>query len=105
MENIISEILEIDEKAREKLAEADSERNKIIADARAEEARMLEESLKSAEARVAEIEKEEAEKTKLRLIELDAERDAEIKRLDRIFEERKEEWEEKIFQLLLEDST
>lgn len=101
MENIIKSILEIDQQARDKIAKAERERNRIIADAKAEEEQLLEMKIKEADDKLAGIKADEQAKADVKLAEIEAERDSEIKRLNQVFEEKHEEWQEKIFKAII----
>lgn len=102
MDNIIAAILDIETNARNKISAAEVEKNSIIADAKAEEERILNESIMEADEKLkkqAEKEKTEAEK---KLSEIDASKRCEIDRLNRVYDERHTEWENKIYSAIID---
>lgn len=100
-ENIIQSILEIDKTASEKLAEAEKQRNLIIADAKEQQEKIIESRIKAADETLKEIgEKEKAEADK-KLEAINAEGDKEIARLKDVYENRHEKWEEDIFHAIV----
>lgn len=95
--SIISSILEIDRSAKEKLAEAEDRKNRIIADAKAEEERIIGERVKNADETLKKLEEEEKRKADEKLSAINAEGEKELKRLEEVYEARHEKWEEQIF--------
>lgn len=99
--NIITSILEIDKKAKEKIAEAEQQKNKIIADAKAEEECIINSKVNAADEKLKELEKEEQRKADERLAEINKEKNEEIKRLDAVYEAKHGEWEDKIYNAII----
>ena len=95
--SIISSILEIDRSAKEKLAEAEDRKNRIIADAKAEQERIIGERVKNADETLKKLEEEEKRKADEKLSAINAEGEKELKRLEEVYEARHEKWEEQIF--------
>lgn len=97
MENVIAGILEIENKAKERLEEAEKMKNKIIADAKAERENMLKNKIKEAEEKLGRMDSEEKKRAEDRLAEIERNKKNEISRLDRIFDEKRSVWEDEIF--------
>lgn len=95
--SIISSILEIDRSAKEKLAEAEDRKNRIIADAKAEEERIIGDRVKNADETLRKLEEEEKRKADEKLSAINAEGEKELERLEKVYEARHNEWEEQIF--------
>ncbi len=104
MENIITSILEIEQNAKERLEEAEKKRNQIIADAKAEEENLIKAKIKEAEEKIGQIDSEEKKKTDEKLAEIENSRLEEIKRIDDIYNERHEKWENDIFNAIITGS-
>lgn len=101
MENVIAGILEIENKAKERLEEAEKMKNKIIADAKAERENMLKIKIKEAEEKLGRMDSEEKKRAEERLEEIEQSRKDEIKRLDEIFNEKRGVWEDEIFAAII----
>ena len=97
MENVIASILEIENNAKSRLAEAEKKRNRIIADAKAEQENMVAAKIRDAEKRLGEIDSEEKKKAEEKLAEIEKLKDDEIRRLDSVFEKQRGKWEDEIF--------
>ena len=76
MENVIAGILEIENKAKERLEEAEKMKNKIIADAKAERENMLKIKIKEAEEKLGRMDSEEKKRAEERLEETEKARSA-----------------------------
>ena len=72
-ENIIQSILEIDKSASEKLAEAEKQRNLIIAGAKEQQEKIIESRIKAADATLKEIEEKEKAEADKKLEAINAE--------------------------------
>jgi hypothetical protein len=95
-ENIISDIIEIDEQAKDKMSEADKKRIQIIASAKTERDEIIADKLKKTQEKLAAIENNENQKAvdKNKLTEQNKE--AELTRIDNIFAEKSEGWIDEI---------
>ncbi len=100
-ENIIKNILEIDKNAKAKINEAENSYSKIIAEAKAEKKRIVNDGIKEAEKSLKKLEDDERRRTDAELDRLKAKRDEETARLERIFEAHHAEWEENIFRAVI----
>lgn len=101
MENVILGILEIEKNAKARLAEAENEKNKIIADARKEREKIIRARVREAEKKLDQIGSEEKKEADKRLAEIEALKNDEIKRLNKTFEERRKQWEDDIFNAVI----
>ena len=99
--NIITSILEIDQKAKDKITQAEQMKNKIIADAKAEEERIINSKVHDADEKLRLIEEEEKKKSQAHLIEIEKKKSEEIEKLNSVYEERHEDWEENIFKAII----
>lgn len=97
MDNIISNILDIDKSARDKISAAEADKNRILAQAKTEEERIINERLKQTDDMMKKIEEDEKAQTDAKIAEIEKNKNDEILRLDRIYSERHENWENKIF--------
>lgn len=95
--NIIASILEIEQNAQKRLEEAEKKKNQLIADAKAEEEKLINEKISKVENDLKKIELEEQKKTDEKLAEIEKRKEEEIKRLDEVFEKNHTEWENSIF--------
>ncbi|MCD7731646.1 MAG: hypothetical protein LUI05_09170 [Oscillospiraceae bacterium] len=99
--NIIQSILEIDRSAKEKLAAAEEQKNKIVADAEKEKKRIIDDKIKSAGNALKHLEESEKSKADEKMSEISAEREKEIERLNKIYDARHEEWEDNILRSVI----
>lgn len=97
MDNVINSILNIDSEAKRRLTEAEAKRNQIIADARAEEERIVSECITEADKRLKAIEDNERAEADRKSAAVTAERDKEIARLNEVFEKNHQAWENEIY--------
>lgn len=100
-ENIIQSILDIDKSASEKLAEAEKQRNLIIADAKEQQEKIIESRIKAADETLKEIEEKEKAEADKKLEAINAEGEKEIGRLKDVYENRHGNWEEDIFHAIV----
>lgn len=100
-ENIIQSILEIDKSASEKLAEAEKQRNLIIAGAKEQQEKIIESRIKAADETLKEIEGKEKAEADKKLEAINAEGEKEIERLKDVYENRHGSWEENIFHAIV----
>ena len=101
MDNIITNILEIEQNAKNRLAEAEQKRNQIIADAKAEEENIINAKIKEANDKIEKINFEEKQKADKKLTEIEQSRISEINRLDTIYNEQHSKWEDEIFNSII----
>lgn len=101
MDNIITNILEIEQNAKNRLAEAEQKRNQIIADAKAEEENIINAKIKEANDKIEKINFEEKQKADKKLTEIEQSRISEISRLDTIYNEQHSKWEDEIFNSII----
>lgn len=101
MDNIIDSILDIDSGATSRLKEAEDKKNRIIADARAEEEKIIGSCVEEAEKRLKALEDRERSDADKRVAEVRKNRDGEIAKLDGIYEKKHSEWESKLFSAVI----
>lgn len=101
MENVIASILEIEQNAKERLEEAEKKKNQLIADAKAEQERLIKEKIKEADEKLDKMSMEEKKKAEERLAEIEESTKMEMTRLDKVFEKSREKWEDEIFNAII----
>ncbi len=101
MENIIKSILEIDQMAKDKIYKAESERNRIIAEAKLEEEQIAFNKIREADRKLEDLIADEKYKAEAKLAEIDTELKSETKRLDDAFAAHNREWQENIFNAIV----
>lgn len=101
MENIISDILKIEESACKRLADAEKESIKIIADAKAEKEALINASLQKAKDRINSSNDKEKSRIEKQLYEIEQNKIAEINRINSIYDAHHTEWENKIFEQII----
>ncbi len=104
MDNIITHILEIDQRAKDKLEDAHQQKENIINSAKAEEERIQSDMQKKVDERLSKVEECEKADSDEKIAELEKEKDLKIKQLDDIFNENRETWVENIVSAVLEQS-
>jgi vacuolar-type H+-ATPase subunit H len=95
-ENIISDIIEIDEMAKDKLSDADKKRIQIIAEAKSERDEIINDKLKATNQKLAAIEKDESTKADFKASVIEENKKDEIEHLDSIFAEKSGEWVDEV---------
>ncbi|MDR0986306.1 MAG: hypothetical protein LBL98_01240 [Ruminococcus sp.] len=100
-ENIISDIIEIDEQAKEKMADADKKRIQIIATAKTERDDIISDKLKKTQEKLALVEKSENEKAEVKNAEIEQNKESELKRVDNIFAEKGKGWVDEIVKAII----
>jgi vacuolar-type H+-ATPase subunit H len=100
-ENIISDIIEIDERAKDKLADADKKRIEIIASAKTERDEIIADKLKKTNEKLAAIEKSETEKADAKNTQIEENQKSEIARIDNIFNEKSSQWVDEIVKAIV----
>ncbi|MDR0903909.1 MAG: hypothetical protein LBM59_04690 [Ruminococcus sp.] len=100
-ENIISDIIEIDERAKDKMADADKKRIQIIASAKTERDEIISDKLKKTHEKLAAIEKSESEKAEGKNAEIEQNKKTEIDRIDSIFAEKGNGWVDEIVKAIV----
>jgi vacuolar-type H+-ATPase subunit H len=100
-ENIISDIIEIDEMAKDKMAEAEKKRIQIIANAKTERDEIISDKLKKTNEKLAGIEKAESEKADAKNNEIEQNKENEIKRIDDIFAQKSGAWTDEIVKAIV----
>ena len=101
MDNIIDSILDIDSDATNRLKEAEDKKNRMIADARAEEEKIIGSCVAEAEKRLKGLEDKERSDADKRVAEVRKNRDEEIAKLDSIYEKKHSQWESELFSAVL----
>ncbi|MBQ2823888.1 MAG: hypothetical protein IJF18_04840 [Oscillospiraceae bacterium] len=101
MDDIISSIIEIDRSAKEKIAEAEKQKKKIVDDAAAERKNLIEGKMKEADERLKKMADDERRLADERFAEINKKCDEGIGRLDEIYNSRHKEWEDKIFNAVI----
>jgi vacuolar-type H+-ATPase subunit H len=100
-ENIISDIIEIDEQAKDKMADADKKRIQIIASAKSERDEIIADKLKKTQEKLAAIEKSENEKAEGKNTEIEQNKQTELARIDNIFAEKGSGWVDEIVKAII----
>lgn len=101
MENVIASILEIEQNAKVRLEEAEKKKNQLIADAKAEQEKLIKEKIKEADEKLNKMSLDEKRKADERLAEIEENKKKEIKRLDKVFENCRQKWEDEIFRAIV----
>lgn len=101
MENIIADILKIENEAQKRLSDAEAECIKIIADAKAEREEIINSKIREAEEKIESINSDEKNKAEKTIAEIEKNKLLEIERIDNIFELKHTEWEENIFNQII----
>ena len=101
MDDIIKSIIEIDRGASKRIEEAEKQKLHIIEEARAEEERMIADTLEAKKAELAELEKEELKKTNARISELMQEKNEKLEAMKASFEKNSDKWSEEIFKAVI----
>ena len=101
MENIIASILEIEQNAKERLEEAEKKKNQLIADAKAEQEKLIKEKIKEADEKLNKMSMDEQKKAEEKLAEIEENTKKEISRLDNVFEKSRKKWEDEIFSAIV----
>ena len=101
MENIIASILDIEQKAKERLEEAEKKKNQLIADAKAEQEKPIKDKIKEADDKLDKMSMEEKRKAEEKLAEIEESTKKEISRLDNVFEKSRQKWEDEIFSAIV----
>jgi len=101
MENIITDILKIESDAQKRLADAEDKCIGIIADAKAEKEKVISLKIEEAKKRIAAINSDERKKAEKKIWEINNNKISEIERIDSIYEVKHSEWEENIFNQII----
>ncbi len=101
MENIVSSILEIEEKAEAKLEAARNKKKMILASAKLEEERLVNEKLSEIDAEISALENTAKSNYELKLAEFESVKNAEFESLKNSYESKHLKWEEEIFSAIL----
>lgn len=99
--SIIANILEIDKNAKDRLAEAENKRNVILAEAKAEEERIIGDKVKAADEKLRQLDEDERRRAEAKIESIKKSGEEEIARLDKVFGERHTMWEDKIFSAVI----
>ena len=103
MENVINRILEIDKEARDRLDEAEKQKKQIFVEAKLEEAKIKEDHIKRADARILEVDATEKKFADEEMEKLEKVKLEQISKLDAIYEQNHISWEQDIFQRIVGD--
>lgn len=101
MENVIASILEIEQDAKKRLEEAEKKKNRLIAEAKAEQENLIKAKIKEADEKLDKMSMDEKKKAEQRLAEIEETKNNEIKRLDKVFEKKRQKWEDEIFSAII----
>lgn len=101
MENVIASILEIEQDAKKRLEEAEKKKNRLIAEAKAEQENLIKAKIKEADEKLDKMSMDEKKKAEQRLAEIEEAQSNEIKRLDKVFEKKRQKWEDEIFNAII----
>lgn len=97
MGNVIKDILEIDEKARQMITDAERKKDRIIREAQDSESAIKNEVITKANNRIEKIEEIEKSNCDKKLSELNKIRDDKVSALNSIYENEHKNWEDSIF--------
>ncbi len=101
MNEIINSILEIDQSAKDRIAEAENQKKKIIDDAVAEKNNLIEGKIKEADEKLKKMADDERRKADEKFAEIEKKRRNDIGRLDDIYNNNHAKWEDKIFNAVI----
>ncbi len=101
MDDIISTILDMDKKATEKIEKAREEANKLLADAKAEEERIIREARSTKKKQEKGDRRRENKITSERIRQIEAQRDEEFAALEQDFSENMDKRAEELFQKII----
>jgi hypothetical protein len=98
--NIISQIIEIDEDAKVKLDDAQKKYIAIIAAAKQEKEQVVSAKQKEVNEKLSVVEEDETKKLREKTDEINASTDAELARLDKIYDDKNAEWTDEILKAI-----
>ncbi|MCM1328042.1 MAG: hypothetical protein NC253_01250 [Ruminococcus sp.] len=101
MEDVIASILKIEENAKTRLEEAEKKKNQLIADAKAEQEKLIKDKIKEADEKLNKMSLDEKKKAEQKLAEIEESTKKEIARLDNVFEKSRRKWEDEIFKSIV----
>ncbi len=101
MENIIKDILKIEVNAQKRLAEAEQQSVKIIAAAMMRKEELINSKIQEAKEKISAINEDEKNKAEIEIIRIEQNKSKEIKHIDEIYILKHTEWEENIFNQII----
>lgn len=101
MENIIASILEIEQDAKVRLEEAERKKNQLITDAKEEQENLIRSRIREVEEKLGRMDLEEKKKADAKLAEIEENMKKELLRLDKVYDEFREKWEDDIFNAVI----
>lgn len=97
MENIINQILKIDEKARQMIADAQKQKQNILDKANDSKGAVKEELMERAKSRLGKVEASEQAHSDEKILEINRIKQEKINKLDKIYNDNHIKWEKEIF--------
>lgn len=101
MESIINQIIEIDEKARQMIADAEKKSKEILDKAHDNEVTVKEEWLERAKSRALKVEEYYRLESEEKIIEINKRKQEKIDKLDKIYNDNHTQWEDEIFKNII----
>lgn len=101
MENVIASILEIEQDAQKRLEEAEKKKNRLIAEAKAEQEKLIKAKIREADEQLNKMNMDEKRKADRKLAEIEETKNKEIERLDVVFGDKRQKWEDEIFSAII----
>ena len=101
MENIINHILEIDEKARKMIVDAQKQKQEILDKAHSSEAVVKKEWLDKAKIRLSNVEESKRAESDEKIFEIEAKKQKRIEKLDKTYNENHMKWEKEIIENII----
>ncbi len=101
MEMIIDSILQIEQDGKERILQAIADKNRIIADAKSEEERLINEGIAAADNQLKQLEDEGCKNSEKLINEIEKAKKEQIDKLNQVFNLNKEKWSDEIFKSIV----
>ena len=101
MENIINQILEIDEKARQMIANAEKQKREILDKAHDSEVTVKEEWMERAKSRIESVEEVKRAESEEQILEINRQKQEKINKLDKAYNDNHIKWEKEILKNII----
>ncbi len=98
---IINSILQIEQDGKERILQAIAEKNKIIADAKLEEEKLINEGIAAADGQLKLLEDESCKNSEKLINEIEKVKKEQIDKLNDIFNSNKHKWSDEIFNSII----
>ncbi len=96
MENVINQILDIDEKARAMIAEAEEKKQEILKQAHESEGQIKDEFIEKAKAKAVKVEEAQKIESDEKIAEIEQMKQEKIQLLDKTYNDNQEQWKNEI---------